>query len=122
MTDEKDAKFDLDAYFKAGREAGAQPSSSLVARIEADIEAVDTDRLSKAAPKIHKPSLVERIMDSIGGWPALSGIATAGVVGVVVGISPPEALSEFTSVLLNGTSDYYLVDPSDGFGFESFEG
>jgi len=123
MTDEHDKNVDLDTYFKAGRQAAPQPSSDLLARIEADIDAVQAERRMESRPADPiKPTLFAKILDSIGGWPAISGIATAGVVGVVVGINPPEALTDFTSIFVNGTSDLYLVDPYDGFGFESFEG
>ena len=61
-------------------------------------------------------------LDAIGGWPAASGIVTAGMVGVTVGVSPPTMLSDITDGYLYGTTDAYLVDPYDGFGFALNEG
>lgn len=112
---------DLEPFFEAGRKDLAEPSTALMDRIMADIDLVATDRETEKVPN-PGPGLWGRILDGIGGWPTLSGMATAGVVGIVFGISPPEAMSDFTTTVLTGTSDFYLVDPYDGFGFDSFEG
>ena len=120
MTDDE-KKLDLEVYFEASRQEVPQPSVALMDRIMVDIDRV-ADEQEAHAPKVSSPSLFERILDGIGGWPTLSGMATAGIVGVVVGVSPPDVVTEFTSTVLNGTSDFYLVDPYDGFGFDSFEG
>lgn len=121
MTDDSEKMMDLETFFEAGRKDAPEPSISLMDRIGADIDLIADER-EKPAPANAGPGLFSRILEGIGGWPALSGIATAGIVGVVVGVSPPEALSDFTTTYLNGTSDLYLVDPYDSFGFDSFEG
>jgi len=121
MTEDSEKTIDLETFFEAGRKSQPQPSAALMDRIMADIDQVAEEReRPKAAPL--RPSLLKRIIDGIGGWPTLSGMATAGIVGVVVGVSPPDVMSDFTSSVLDGTTDFYLVDPYDGFGFDSFEG
>lgn len=112
---------DLEPFFEACRKDLAEPSTALMDRIMADIDLVASDRETGKVLN-SGPGLWGRILDGIGGWPTLSGMATAGVVGIVFGISPPEAMSDFTTTVLTGTSDFYLVDPYDGFGFDSFEG
>ena len=121
MNEEKDNTFDLEQFFKASRQDTPEPSADLMNRMMADIDHIADQREIRPAPQAG-PSLWARILDGIGGWPTLSGMATAGVVGIVFGISPPDAVSDFTSTVLTGTSDFYLVDPYDGFGFDSFEG
>ncbi len=112
---------DLEPFFEAGRRDAPVPSGALLDRIMADIDQVADERVA-VKPVNSGPGLWERILYGIGGWPTISGMATAGVVGVVFGISPPDVVSDFTSTVLNGTSGFYLVDPYDGFGFDSFEG
>ena len=121
MTEDSEKTIDLEPFFEAGRKSQPQPSDALMHRIMADIDQVSEDRERPIAAPL-RPSLWERIIDGIGGWPTLSGMATAGIVGVVVGVSPPDVMSDFTSSVLDGTTDFYLVDPYDGFGFDSFEG
>lgn len=121
MTEDSEKMMDLEAFFEAGRKKVPDPSIALMDRIGADIDMVADER-EMPTPAKAGPGLFSRILDGIGGWPSLSGIATAGIVGIVVGVSPPEVLSDFTTTYLNGTSDLYLVDPYDSFGFDSFEG
>ena len=121
MTDDSEKVTDLETFFEAGRKDAPDPSAALMSRIMGDIDAV-ADAREALAPQKAQPGLLARILDGLGGWPTVSGMATAGIIGIVVGISPPEAISDFTSAFVYGTSDLYLVDPYDGFGFESFEG
>lgn len=121
MTEDTGKMTDLETFFKAGRTDNPQPSAALMNRIMDDIDTV-ADLREAPVPERVQAGLFSRLLEGLGGWPALSGMATAGIVGIVVGVSPPEALSDFTSAYVNGTTDLYLVDPYDGFGFESFEG
>ena len=121
MTEDREKIIDLEPFFEAGRNEVPQPSVALMDRMMADIDQVAADRQIKEVSK-PAPSIWKRVLEGIGGWPTLSGMATAGVVGIVFGISPPDVVSDFTSTVLTGTSDLYLVDPYDGLGFDSFEG
>ena len=121
MTDDSEKMMDLETFFEAGRKDAPEFSAALMSRIIDDIDSV-ADQREAPEPVAKGKGLLGRILDGIGGWPAVSGMATAGIVGIVVGISPPEAISEFTSAYVNGKTDLYLVDPYDSFGFESFEG
>ena len=121
MTEDREKTIDLEPFFEAGRNDAPQLSAALMDRIMEDIDQVADERLA-VKPLKARPNIWQRVLEGIGGWPTLSGMATAGVVGIVFGISPPDAVSDFTSTVLTGTSDLYLVDPYAGFGFDSFEG
>lgn len=115
MTD-KDDMPELETFFQAARDTAPEPSDDLMARIMADADVVaDGWERPIEAPK--GGGFLRGLLDAVGGWPAMSGIVTAGFVGVMVGVSPPALLSDITDGYLYGTSDAYLVDPSDGFGF-----
>lgn len=115
-TDKDDAMPELEVYFQAARDDAPDVSDVLMARIMADADNVaDSWETLDARPR--GGGFLRGFLDAIGGWPAVSGIVTAGFVGVVVGVSPPALLTEFTDGYLYGTADAYLVDPSDGFGF-----
>jgi hypothetical protein len=40
------------------------------------------------------------MMDAVGGWPALSGLAAATVAGVWVGVAPPTSVEDWTAALV----------------------
>ena len=120
-TTEEDRELrDLEAFFEAALDAEPDPSEALMAKIMADADAVADSWAEDIQPA--RGGLIRGFLDAIGGWPAASGIVTAGLVGVVVGFSPPAMLSEITDGCLYGTTDAYLVDPYDGFGFALNEG
>lgn len=120
--DDNDDKM-LDDLFLAARSKSPEPSDDLMARIMADADQVaDGWAMADAAPVAASGGWLRSLLDAVGGWPAASGIVTAGMVGLVVGISPPQTLSDFAEGYIYGTSDSYLVDPYDGFGFAADEG
>lgn len=108
----------LDALF-AQAKADAVVPDALVARIVADAAEV-------AMPEViieQGPGLWARMMDAVGGWPALSGLATATIAGVYIGFSDPtmletvglSATTEVSSDLLFG-DDVFFDDASIGEG------
>lgn len=56
-------------------------------------------------------------LDLIGGWPAMGGLAAAGVAGVWLGIAPPIGLEAATAQLLGTTQtiDLFGTDSLSGF-------
>lgn len=119
-SDEQDTE-GLKVFFEAAKDNEPQPSDALLARIMADADAV-ADTWETIPAKQQSGGWLHQFLEAIGGWQAASGIVTAGFVGLVVGISPPQSLSDFASGYLYGTSDGYLVDPYDGFDFAIDEG
>jgi len=57
------------------------------------------------------------VLDLVGGWPAVSGLAAAGVAGLWLGIAPPAALE---SVAADVLGDVQAVDLLGGDMLTSF--
>lgn len=116
MTDEDE--FGLDAYFEAGRAAGGVPSADLLGRIMADAEA----QMGKAEMPKRRQGYFASLMEAIGGWPVLAGMATAGVVGVWIGFSQPAGLDLVAEQIWGGEEAGYLVDLFPTFADDFGEG
>lgn len=95
----------LEAFFAAARAHPPAPSSNLLARVLADAEAEQV-RITALAEVIHtapRSGLWEQVYRLLGGWPALAGLTTAVVAGVLIGATLPERLNNTAEAL-------YLVD------------
>lgn len=99
-------KTELDALFAAAREEQPALSDPLTDRILADAAAWQPKPLAKSPPGI-----VAQLIEMLGGWPALGGLATATMAGLYFGFVQPElvvpgsvtaALSEETELDLEG--------------------
>jgi hypothetical protein len=116
MSDPKEPDLDLDALFADAR-AEAVPTDALIDRIVADAAVVN------APVVVPGPGLWERMLDAVGGWPSISGLATAAIAGVYIGFSDPTLLetvgltdtTDVTSDLLFG-DEIYFDDASIGEG------
>ena len=85
------------------------PSDSLMARVLDDAE---THRPVPGQLLEHgDKGVVATILGLIGGWKGASGLVTAGLVGVWIGISPPAALSDTQTSLL----DVFAFETTDEF-------
>lgn len=72
--------------------------SDLMARV-----LIDADRLQPRAMAPQPTGLWNALLDMIGGWPAVGGIAMAGVAGLWIGIAPPTGIDAFTSTVIGDT-------------------
>ena len=119
----------LDSLFAVARAASPEPPPALVARIEADALA------HLPPPGGHVPAAVRprggairRLIDALGGWPAMAGLATATVTGFWVGIDPtgastlPDLLAGVLSTGGATTEDAYMVDTVSAFDLMALEG
>ena len=100
MTDEDKT---LDATFAQMCVDDVMPSEALMDRIM-----VDADRVLAAdivAPVRPKQGLGAMLLDAIGGWPSLSGLAAATVAGVWIGV----ALSDLSAGYLGTTVEVSLL-------------
>ena len=52
--------------------------------------------------------MLRQLVDALGGWPAVAGLATAGVAGLWIGAFPPQAMAA-----LFGAADLTLMAPYD---------
>jgi hypothetical protein len=101
----------LEDLFARAQKTGATPQDDLVARVLADADAVQAGlRSQRARPA--SPGLWARILDALGGWPAVSGLAAATVAGVWIGVAPPASVEDVTADVLGTTVAVPLV-PSD---------
>lgn len=104
---------ELDASFEAMRAATPEPSPELLARVLADAYeeqdawgAVDRAPVEATDSAPPRRGSLRGVIDMIGGWPALAGLATATLAGVWIGYNPPAAFDNLTLALLNGSYGY----------------
>ncbi|MEQ9261042.1 MAG: hypothetical protein RIG84_18295 [Roseovarius sp.] len=109
----------LAPFFDALRPEAAAPSEALMARVLADAAreqaATGADERRPVARPATPPA--RRLLGWIGGWPVLSGLATATLAGIWIGVNPPAPLAApvgtLTTALLPGAGAgeaTYLVD------------
>jgi hypothetical protein len=108
----------LAPFFEAARAAGPEPSTALLARVLEDAEAAQARHAgAQARPGLGprpRAGLRARLAQGLGGWPALAGLAAAGVAGVWIGTALPATLPG----LVPGTGDY-LVDIAPDLALET---
>lgn len=93
---------ELDGLFADARANAPMPSGALLARIEADALAM---QLARAAPA-RRPSPRWRRASgglSSGGLRMAAGLVSATLVGIVIGLAQPPALSGITDQLSAGS-------------------
>lgn len=99
----------IDAILANARAQQPQVSDDLLSRVLADAARMQPQ------PAPAKP-LWSTLLDMIGGWPSIGGLAVAGVAGVWVGFAPPAAVSSWTNDLIGTTVSIDLL----GDGAEYF--
>ncbi len=94
----------LEALFAVARTEVPLPSGALMDRLR------DTALAEQPRPVVRRARRgpVSALIEAIGGWPALAGLATAGVMGLWIGANPPQAL---TGLLV--ASDLTALAPYD---------
>lgn len=97
-----------DALLDMAAETRPQVSDALMARVLADAERARVDSVAQPAPR----GLWAQLADAIGGWPAMGGVALAGVAGLWVGLAPPVIIEEAAADVL-GTSEGITVLGAD---------
>lgn len=113
---------DLDLFFDAARRRPRDPSPDLMQRVLDDALAAQTGGAAAVPVRVAAPGRWRQFLSAIGGWPAVAGLATAGVAGIWIGVNPPAAVSDTAATYLSVGSDTYLVDPLPGFQFDMAEG
>ncbi|MEZ5674619.1 hypothetical protein SAMN06265173_10369 [Thalassovita litoralis] len=120
--DKKTEDFDLDAMFADMRTQDVVPAPDFMARVLADA----LDAQAAAAPVTvapRPPSRLRQLLAAIGGWPAVAGLATAGVAGLWIGVNPPASIMTTAESFLGTTvTDQYLVDLMPSYEFAMAEG
>jgi len=104
--DESDAAA-LAPFLAAARATAPEPSRAFLARV---LEAAEAEQARIAMPaRVPGPpgGPCARIRQGLGGWPALAGLAAAGLAGLWVGLALPAGVL--------GVGDDYVVDLAPGF-------
>lgn len=119
MTHDQDHDFaELDGLFAAARRTGATLPEARLEHLTAQALAVQAEGPApRSAPPRPRPLM--RFLLGIGGWPALAGLATAGVAGLWIGAMPPAFVETIAAQVTASTDaaedDLYLVDPLPGY-------
>jgi hypothetical protein len=112
----------LEEAFGLARAEAAKPApEALMARILADAarEAVPLAPPARAAqPRIGR---LAALFAALGGWPAVGGLATAGVAGLWLGLSPPAAVEALGGWFGTADASAGVLLPDDYFS-DTFEG
>ncbi|MEJ6399474.1 hypothetical protein [Yoonia sp. 208BN28-4] len=109
MTDPK--MDDLDKMLDLAARRAPPVGDDLMSRVLAD--AYDLQPASQMVPKVRR-SAWSSFRDLIGGWPAIGGLATAGVAGVWIGFAPPVSLENLAADLVGTTQEVDLMGYSYG--------
>jgi len=86
----------LEDILAQARGLTAAPSDDLMARVLAEADAVQPDPSTVSAPQT---GFWARMMDAIGGWPAVSGLAAATIAGIWIGIAPPSSVQDLAATM-----------------------
>ncbi|WP_306153085.1 hypothetical protein [Roseovarius sp. MMSF_3281] len=115
MTDKAKHDSTLDAAFAAARAQQPEPSAELMARVLAEAEDVQAGLARPPERSRPKRGYLRQFLDAMGGWPAMTGLAAAGVAGVWLGISPVVGVSDaLVNYLGTGDTLGYAVDVMPG--------
>jgi hypothetical protein len=113
MTDEEKMNDGgLEELFEAARREPPAVTEALMQRVLADAASV------QPAPTL---SGWRGWLRLLGGAPGLGGLIAAGVVGVWLGVSPPQAVPDLAGLLLGAESTLYddgEAGPLTGFGWD----
>lgn len=119
MTDHRKDHDGLDAFFDAARRETPALSDAALARMTAQALAAQGHAAAPAPAPAARPGFLRQMLATIGGWPAMAGLATAGVAGLWIGAVPPAGLVNLAVDLgaVSGAAedDLYLVDPLPGY-------
>ena len=104
----------LEPFFEAARTERAEPNDAFLARLAADAAAVTAER---GAPVVRSApaSPLRRMLEAIGGWPSVAGLATATAAGIWIGVAVPDLTTNFVP-LSSETTAFELVDLVPGYG------
>jgi len=106
----------VDALLADAAEVQADVPDHLMAAVLRDADAVQP--AAKPAPS---PGLWDAVLDMIGGWSAVGGLATAGVAGIWLGVAPPVALEAVAADFV-GTSTAVDLFGNDVLGSFAIDG
>ena len=95
MTDKDQLDDELENFFVVARNTPPKPSSALSVRMLEDAEIVRTARVHPSAlRRPERRNVLSEILWLIGGPPAVLALSAAALVGIWIGISPPNYMAD----------------------------
>jgi hypothetical protein len=94
---------DLDDMLSGLKTRSPAPSDALMSRVLADAAALQPG--PAARPEIRRPGFWAALSAALGGLGALTGLATAAVAGLAIGLAAPSPADALTAALWGGGTD-----------------
>ncbi len=111
---------ELDVLFDAARKDTGIPTPDFLTRLETTaVEAFAPPQESRA----HRAWFAQ-LHDALGGWIGVSGLATAAVAGVWIGVAPPEGIVDPVNLVTQLSDETVTFDgwlTSDADQWQEFE-
>lgn len=103
----------IETLFAESRAQAPTVSDDLLARVLADA--------AQMQPRpVPAPTLWAAMLDLIGGWPSVGGLAVVGVAGIWVGFAPPTSVSTWTEDLIGTPVSIDLLGDGTDYFAEGF--
>jgi len=116
MAETRDDKDDLGLFFQAAQRETAPLPDGLSARILGDADQVQAGFLAfvgGADMSGTAPGLWRQVMEMLGGWPAIGGLATACAAGVWIGLAPPSFIPDPMQLVMGTQAEIDLFGGED---------
>lgn len=115
---------DLDMLFADMRASAPEPGPGLLARVLQDATDMQPQpaAIAPSAAPPRRISFWQQVMDQLGGWPAVAGLASCVVLGAWIGINPPTQIAPSVASLVGGTELTDILGSGGSFDFSNFEG
>lgn len=92
----------LEGFFEAARAHGTAPGAAFLERVHADALAAQP----RPRPLAPAPRARGGWLAALGGWPALTGLATATVAGLWIGVADPATVGDLAFGGLDSGYDF----------------
>ena len=121
---DKHTEQQLEVFFRSLEAESGEQSPDLMARVLADAydeqdllaaKALEGELTVAPAPR---RGFLRNLLDAIGGWPAVAGLATATVAGIWIGYNPPAAFDDLTLALMDSSTGYSTSDATELLQFD----
>ncbi len=64
---------------------------------------IDAEQVQPRSNDVARRGIWASVLDMIGGWPGVGGLALAGVAGLWIGVAPPVGLESMATTVLGST-------------------
>jgi hypothetical protein len=106
---------DLDVLFAAAQSDAPELDPEFLKRLQAQSAAALPQSEAPQPRRLGVFRSLSQLVAQFGGWPAGAGLAMAGAAGVVIGVSPPDAVLDITSAYFQTES----LNELSGIGLEA---